>query len=78
MCIYCYERTSYKVYIVYAQYNIIKLKQYILTQVHIAHIRSRPCRDRMQSVPITTNVVSWNSSSLRSVPDKTLCDKICH
>jgi hypothetical protein len=31
----------------------------------------------VQSVPITTNVVSSNSDHRRGVPDPTLCDKVC-
>jgi hypothetical protein len=31
----------------------------------------------MQSVPITTSVVSFIFRSWRDVPDTTLCDKVC-
>jgi hypothetical protein len=31
----------------------------------------------MQSVPITTNVVSLNPAHGRGVPDTALCDKVC-
>jgi hypothetical protein len=31
----------------------------------------------MQSVPITTNVVSSNPAQIQDVLDTTLCDKVC-
>ena len=62
---------------------------YIYVPYKIIYMHQRGCRDRMvvtdqldfklplQSVPITTNIVSLNNLG-RDVLDTALCDKFCH